>query len=91
MIHLACVGRWLLITILPLWGLLVWLLRTIIRHVTLFTIAETLVGSARGTSLHGSVVRRSLSWCLLTTLLLGTLIAILLLVRVALRVTPIKM
>ena len=42
---------------------------------------ETLVGSARGTGLHGSVVRRSLSWCLLTTLLLGTLIAILLLVR----------
>ena len=47
---------------------------------TLFTIAKTLVGSARGTSLHGSVVRRSLSWCLLTTLLLRTLIAILLLV-----------
>ena len=54
---------------------------------TLFSIAETLVGSARGTSLHASVVRRSLPWCLLTTLLLGTLIAILLLlVWVALRV-----
>ena len=68
-------------TILPLWGLLVWLLRAIIRQVTLFTMMETLVGSARGTGLHGSVVRRSLSWCLLTTLLLGTLIAILLLIR----------
>ena len=47
---------------------------------------KTLVGSARGTTLHGSVDRRSLSWCLLTTLLLRMLIAILLLVRVALRV-----
>ena len=59
---------------------------------TFFTTTKTLVGSARGTSLHGSVVRRSLSWCLLTTLLLRTLIAILLLVwwtllvRVVLRV-----
>ena len=53
---------------------------------TLFSIVETLVGSARGTSLHGSVVRRSLSWCLLATLLLGTLLTILLLVRVVLRV-----
>ena len=35
---------------------------------------------------HRSIVRRSLSWCLLTTLLLRALIAILLLVRVALRV-----
>ena len=48
---------------------------------TLFSIAETLVGSARRTSLYGSVVRRSLAWCLLATLLLRTLIAILLLVR----------
>ena len=47
---------------------------------TLFSIVETLVGSARGTSLDGSVVRRSLSWCLLTTLLRETLVAILLLV-----------
>ena len=53
---------------------------------SLFTIAETLVGSARGTSLHGSVVRRSLSWCLLSTLLLRTLIGILLLVLVVLGV-----
>ena len=92
MVHLSCVGCWLLITILPSGCLLVGLLRAIIRHVTLFTIAETLVRSARGTGLHGSVVRRSPSWCLLATLLLGTLIAMLLLVqwmlliRVALRV-----
>ena len=65
----------------PLGGLLVGLLRAIIRQVTLFTIAETLVGSARGTGLHGSVVRHSLSWCLLATLLLGILITILLRVR----------
>ena len=62
------------------------LVRAIIRQVTLFSTAETLVGSARGTCLHGSVVRRSLSWCLLATLLLGMLIAILLLVLVALGV-----
>ena len=47
---------------------------------------ETLVGSARGTGLHESVVRCSLSWCLLATLLLGMLVAILLLVQVALRI-----
>jgi len=92
MIHLFCVGCGLLVTILSLWGLLVQLLRAIIRQVTLFTTMKTLVWSARGTNLHGSVVRRSLSWCLLTTLLLRTMIAILLLVwwtllvRVALRV-----
>ena len=86
MIHLSCVGCWLLITILPLGVLLVRLLRAIIRQVTLFTTMKTLVWSARGTNLHGSVVRRSLSWCLLATLLLGTLIAILLLVWVTLRV-----
>ena len=40
MIHLSCVGCWLLITILPLWGLLVWLLRTIISQVTLFSIPQ---------------------------------------------------
>ena len=60
MIHLSYVGCWLLITILPLWGLLVRLFRAIIRQVTLFTLVETLVGSARGTSLHGSVVGCSL-------------------------------
>jgi len=47
---------------------------------------ETLAGSARGTSLHRSVVGCSLSWCLLTTLLLRTLVTILLLVLVALGV-----
>ena len=86
MIHLSCIGCWLLITILPLGVLLVRLLRAIIRQVTFFTTMEALAGSARGTSLHGSVVRRSLSWCLLTTLLLRTLIGILLLVLVALGV-----
>ena len=43
-------------------------------------------GGTRCTGLHGSVVRCSLSWCLLATLLLGVLISILLLVLVALRV-----
>ena len=52
MIHLSRVGYWLLMTILPLWGLLVWLLGAVIRHVTLFTIEKTLVGGISGTSLH---------------------------------------
>ena len=81
MVHFSRVGCWLLIAVLPLGGLLVGLLRAIIRQVPFFTTTEALAGSARGTSLHGSVVRRSLLWCLLTTLLLRTLIAILLLVR----------
>ena len=46
-----------------------------------FSTTIAYVGGARCTSLHGSVVRCSLSWCLLTTLLLGTLIAILLLIQ----------
>ena len=53
---------------------------------TFFTTTEALARGAKGTSLHGSVVRCSLSWCLLTTLLLRTLIGILLLVLVALGV-----
>ena len=59
-----------MVAILPLGSLLVGLLRTVIRQVTFFTTTETLAGSARGTSLHNSIVMRSLSWCRLTTLLL---------------------
>ena len=44
-----------------------------------FSTTIAYMGDAGCTSLYGSVVRRSLSWCLLATLLLGTLIAILLL------------
>ena len=47
---------------------------------TLLATMVTLVQSDRGTSLHASVFRCSLAWCLLATLLLRTLIAILLLV-----------
>ena len=39
---------------------------------TFFATTEALAGGARGTGLHRSVVGRSLSWCLLTTLLLRT-------------------
>ena len=77
---------WLLVAVLPLRGLLVGLLRAIVREVTFFATTETLARGARGTSLHRSVVGRFLSWCLLTTLLLRTLIGILLLVLVALRI-----
>ena len=70
MIHLSCVGCWLLMTILPLGGLLVWLLGVVIRHVTLFTIEKTLVGGISGTSLQWIVVGCSLACCLLAALLL---------------------
>ena len=46
-----------------------------------FSTTIAYIGGARCTGLHGSVVRCSLSWCLLATLLLGTLIAILLVVQ----------
>jgi hypothetical protein len=72
MIHLSIKG-WLLrgsllVTVLTLRCLLI--LRIVIRYVVLFAIAETLVGSVRCTSLHGSVVGRALAGYLLTTLLL---------------------
>ena len=41
-------------------GLLVGLLRAIIRQMTFFTTTEALARGAKGTSLHGSVVRHSL-------------------------------
>ena len=85
MIHLP-IMCWLLVAVLFLGGLLIRLLRAMIREVTFFATTETLARGARGTSLHRSVVGRSLSWCLLTTLLLRTLIGILLLVLVALRI-----
>ena len=77
---------WLLVAVLFLGGLLIRLLGAIIREVTFFATTETLAGGARSTSLHRSVVGRSLSWCLLTTLLLRTLINNLLLVWVAPRI-----
>ena len=43
MTHLP-IMRWVLVAILPLGALLVGLLRAVIRHVTLFSIEETLVG-----------------------------------------------
>jgi hypothetical protein len=57
MIHLSIKG-WLLrgsllVTVLTLGCLLILPLRTVIRHVTLFAIAKTLIGSVRCTSLHG--------------------------------------
>ena len=45
-----------------------------------FSTTIAYVGGARCTGLHGGVVGCPLSWCLLATLLLGALIAILLLV-----------
>ena len=54
--------------------------REIIGIMPNFSTMIAYVGGVRCTGLYGTIVRRSLSWCLLATLLLGTLIAILLLV-----------
>ena len=74
MIHLSVKGWFLrgslLVTVLTLGCLLILPLRAVIRHVALFAIAETLVGSVRCTSLHGGVVGHALVGYLLTTLLL---------------------
>ena len=45
-------------------------LGTVIRHVSLFTIAEARVWDVWGISLHGGGIGVPLTWCLLTTLLL---------------------
>ena len=91
MVHLFCIGCWLLrrsllIIVLTLGCLLILLPRAMVSIMPNFSTMIAYVGGARCDGLHGSVVRCSLSWCLLATLLLGMLIAILLLVQVALRV-----
>ena len=71
---------------LTLGGLLILLPGAMVSIMPNFSTMIAYIGGTRCTGLQGSVVGCSLSWCLLTTLLLGTLITILLLVRVALRV-----
>jgi hypothetical protein len=89
MVHFSGV-RWsgveLLIAILVLWNLQILLLRTLISKVTSFTTSVACIGVVGRTILHRNIVGHSLVWCLLTSLLLGTLVAILLLVLRALQV-----
>ena len=85
MVHLSYVGCWLLrrsfrITMLTLGCLLILLPRAMVSIMPNFSIMIAYVGGARYIGLHGSVVGCSLLWCLLATLLLRMLIAILLLV-----------
>jgi hypothetical protein len=87
MVHPSSV-RWCLVpllldAVLTLQCLLILFLRVVIRHVTLFPIAETFVRSVGCTSLHRGSIRVPLLWCLLTTLLL---VLLTLLELVALRV-----
>jgi hypothetical protein len=84
-VHLSSVKHRLLMTALPLGGLLVRLLRAIVRQMTLFTTSKTPVGGIRNTSLHGSVVGRALTLGLIPILLLRALVDILWLVRGTLR------
>jgi hypothetical protein len=72
-------------TALPLGGLLVRLLRAIVRQMTLFTTSKTPVGGIRNTSLHGSVVGRAQTLRLIPTLLLRALVDILWLIWGTLR------
>ena len=69
---------------LLLGGLLVWLLRAIVRHVSIFSIMETLVGDVRSIGLHRGGIGVPLTWCLLITLLL-VLLALLKLVALRVR------
>jgi hypothetical protein len=81
MIHPSSVRRRLLMTALPLGGLLVGLLKAIVRQMTLFTTSKTPIGGIRNTSLHGSVVGRALTLRLIPILLLRVLVDILGLVQ----------
>jgi hypothetical protein len=76
-VHPSSVRCRLLVTTLPLWSLLVDLLRIIVGQVTLFPTSETLVGGIGSTGLYWSVIRRTLTLRLIPTLLRRALVAIL--------------
>jgi hypothetical protein len=80
MSHLFVVW-YLLVTVLLLGGLLIDLLKTVIRQVTFFSTTETLGGSIRSTSFHWSVVRGTLTLILVPILLRRAVIAVLRLIR----------
>jgi hypothetical protein len=76
-VHPSSVRRRLLVTTLPLWSLLVGLLRAIVRQVTFFPTSKTPIGGIGNTSLHESIVERALTLSLIPTLLWRALVAIL--------------
>jgi hypothetical protein len=76
-VHPSSIRCRLLVTTLPLWSLLVDLLRAVIRQVTLFPTSETLVGGIGSTGLHWSIIGRTLALRLIPTLLRRALVAIL--------------
>jgi hypothetical protein len=80
MSHLSIVW-YLLVTVLLLGGLLIDLLRTVIRQMTFLSTMETFGGSIRSTSLHWSVVRGILTLILVPILLWRAVIVVLQLIR----------
>jgi hypothetical protein len=68
-VHPSSVRCRLLVITLPLGSLLVGLLRAIVRQVTFFPTSKTLVGGIGNTSLHGSIIGRTLTLRLIPTLL----------------------
>jgi hypothetical protein len=76
-VHPSSVRCRLLVTTLPLGSLLVGLLRAIVRQVTFFPTSKTSVRGIGSTSLHGSIIGRTLTLRLIPTLLQRALVAIL--------------
>jgi len=76
-IHPSSIRCRLLVTTLPLWSLLVDLLRAVIGQVTFFSISETLVGGIGSTGLHWSIIGRTLALRLIPILLRRALVTIL--------------
>jgi hypothetical protein len=65
------------VTTLPLWSLLVDLLRAIVGQVTFFPTSKTLIGGIGSTGLHWIIIGRTLALRLIPTLLRRALVAIL--------------
>jgi hypothetical protein len=65
------------VTTLPLWSLLVDLLRAIVRQVTFFPTSKAFVRGIRSTGLYWSIIGRTLTLILIPTLVRRALVAIL--------------
>jgi hypothetical protein len=76
-VHPSSVRCRLLVTTLPLESLLVRLLKAIVRQVAFFPTSKTSIGGIGSTSLHGSIIGRTLTLRLIPTVLQRALVAIL--------------
>jgi hypothetical protein len=76
-VHPSSIRCRLLVTTLPLWSLLVDLLRAVVGQVTFFSTSKTLVGGIGSTGLHWSIIERTLALRLIPILLQRALVTIL--------------